>query len=257
MSLYKFNSNQVNKYAGYSRFYLKKRGFRGVCRNSSQSVGEIRNQQLSHSLLAIARADQSLEVGYAYSPYGQTQKVGVENQQAGSENNSQYTGRENDGNGLYYYRARYYDPVLKRFISEDPIGLAGGINKFAYVEGDPISLVDPEGRMGVVSVLAMLGGTGWATYQGYLAGQQFGVAQCKSNRTFDEREQSENWKPAQKLARASDQLNNLIATGGPIAARVGVGIAVAGAGGKFLGTATAFGGASLGFYLGQKDCKCP
>ena len=111
--------------------------------------------------------------------------------------------------------------------------------------------------MGVVSVLAMLGGTGWATYQGYLAGQQFGVAQCKSNRTFDEREQSENWTPAQKLARASDQLNNLIATGGPIAARVGVGIAVAGAGGKFLGTATAFGGASLGFYLGQKDCKCP
>ena len=145
----------------------------------SQSVGEIRNQQLSHSLMtglqldeqiarvtlnqgatpqlktmltdalgsviAIAKADQSLEVGYAYSPYGQTQKVGVENQQTGSENNSQYTGRENDQNGLYYYRARYYDPVLKRFNSEDPIGLAGGINSHAYVEGDPVSFTDPEG----------------------------------------------------------------------------------------------------------------
>jgi len=32
----------------------------------------------------------------------------------------QYTGREVDGTGLYYYRARYYDPVLKRFISDDP-----------------------------------------------------------------------------------------------------------------------------------------
>jgi uncharacterized protein RhaS with RHS repeats len=46
---------------------------------------------------------------------------------------------------LYFYRARYYDPVLKRFISEDPIGLDGGINSHAYVEGDPVSFVDPEG----------------------------------------------------------------------------------------------------------------
>jgi len=33
-----------------------------------------------------------------------------------------YTGRENDGTGLYYYRARYYHPGAKRFIAEDPIG---------------------------------------------------------------------------------------------------------------------------------------
>ncbi|MFN8917742.1 MAG: RHS repeat-associated core domain-containing protein [Burkholderiales bacterium] len=59
--------------------------------------------------------------GYSYSPYGQTQSTG------NTEGDSvQYTGRENDNNGLYYYRARYYDPVLKRFLSEDPIGLAGG-----------------------------------------------------------------------------------------------------------------------------------
>jgi RHS repeat-associated protein len=145
----------------------------------SQSVGEVRNQQLSHSLMtglqmdehiarialnqgatpqvktyltdalgsviANAKADQSLELGYAFSLYGQTQKAGVESEAAGSENPSQYTGRENDNNGLYFYRARYYDPVLKRFISEDPIGLAGGDNFFAYVNGNPISLTDPTG----------------------------------------------------------------------------------------------------------------
>ena len=38
-------------------------------------------------------------------------------------NSYQYTGRENDGTGLYFYRARYYAPALGRFISEDPIGL--------------------------------------------------------------------------------------------------------------------------------------
>jgi hypothetical protein len=61
------------------------------------------------SVIATAKADQSLELGYAFSPYGQTQIVGVEGQIAGSENSSQYTGRENDRNGLYFYRARYYD----------------------------------------------------------------------------------------------------------------------------------------------------
>jgi RHS repeat-associated protein len=159
----------------------------------SQSVGEVRNQQLSHSLMtglqmdehiarialnqgatpqvktyltdalgsviATAKADQSLEVGYAFSPYGQTQKVGVENQQQGSENSSQYTGRENDNNGLYFYRARYYDPVLKRFISEDPIGLAGGWNMYAYVNGAPTMFTDPTG-------LASEGGSGSGGFPG-------------------------------------------------------------------------------------------
>ncbi|MGH2541746.1 MAG: RHS repeat-associated core domain-containing protein, partial [Ardenticatenaceae bacterium] len=45
----------------------------------------------------------------------------------------------------YYYRARYYDPGLKRFISEDPIGIQGGSNIYAYVKGEPISSADPDG----------------------------------------------------------------------------------------------------------------
>jgi len=57
-----------------------------------------------------------------------------------------YTGRERDpDNGLLYYRARWYDPELGRFISEDPIGLAGGINQFAYVGNNPGNGTDPSG----------------------------------------------------------------------------------------------------------------
>jgi RHS repeat-associated protein len=58
-----------------------------------------------------------------------------------------FTGREDDEPlYLYYYRARYYHTDLQRFISEDPIGLAGGdINLYAYVRNRPTRLVDPRG----------------------------------------------------------------------------------------------------------------
>jgi RHS repeat-associated protein len=55
-----------------------------------------------------------------------------------------------EANGLYYMRARYYDSRVGRFISEDPIGFAGGdTNLYAYVQNDPVSLVDPEGLSGI------------------------------------------------------------------------------------------------------------
>lgn len=57
-----------------------------------------------------------------------------------------FTGRERDaGTRLLYYRARWYDPQQGRFISEDPIGLAGGANQYAYAMNDPINNVDPRG----------------------------------------------------------------------------------------------------------------
>ncbi|WP_267103182.1 RHS repeat-associated core domain-containing protein [Xanthomonas sacchari] len=77
---------------------------------------------------------------YDYDPYGATTQSS-----ASFTNPYQYTGRERDANGLYYYRARYYKPEWARFIGEDPIGLAGGSNLYAYVHGSPVSLVDPDG----------------------------------------------------------------------------------------------------------------
>lgn len=58
-----------------------------------------------------------------------------------------FTGRENDGTGLMQYRARYYDPVTGRFISEDPKKQAAGINFYAYVSNDPIDANDPSGEL--------------------------------------------------------------------------------------------------------------
>jgi RHS repeat-associated protein len=56
-----------------------------------------------------------------------------------------YTGREPDATGLMYYRARYYSPDLGRFTQRDPIGLAGGVNMFGYVDGNPVNFTDPSG----------------------------------------------------------------------------------------------------------------
>jgi len=57
-----------------------------------------------------------------------------------------FTGREWDPEtGLHYYRARYYDSRIGRFLSEDPIGFGGGANFYAYVGNAPATAVDPMG----------------------------------------------------------------------------------------------------------------
>jgi RHS repeat-associated protein len=79
---------------------------------------------------------------YAYDAFGnQTTSTGS------LANPYRYTAREYDGEtGLYYYRSRYYDPQARRFVSEDPIGLNGGINLYSYVGNNPVNYVDPEGK---------------------------------------------------------------------------------------------------------------
>lgn len=100
--------------------------------------------------------DGDVIASYSYAPYGAAATADS------GQTNFQFTGRENDGAAnLYYYRARYYSPALSRFISEDPIGLSGGVNLYTYVYGDPVSLVDPYGLVDSLPQWVVDGFTGF------------------------------------------------------------------------------------------------
>jgi RHS repeat-associated protein len=111
------------------------------------------------STLALADSTGNLVTSYTYDPFGRTTISG-----AASANVFQFTGRENDGN-LYYYRARYYNPVMGRFISPDQVGFLGGdANLYGYVHNSPINASDPSGHCGLacaIPIAVEAGPPGW------------------------------------------------------------------------------------------------
>jgi RHS repeat-associated protein len=126
------------------------------------------------STIAMSDSAGTVQTEYTYEPFGKTSSSGTSN-----TNSYQYTGRENDGTGLYYYRSRYYHVGLHRFISQDkllqpylellsagscadPILAAAGenhqsvvmslgrkqpqlLNAYSYVANDPLGSSDPMG----------------------------------------------------------------------------------------------------------------
>jgi RHS repeat-associated protein len=93
------------------------------------------------STVALASASATIQTTYTYESFGATAVSGTS-----STNALQFTGRENDGTGVYFLRERYYSPTQQRFVSEDPIRFAGGgFNVRAYAANTPTRYTDPFG----------------------------------------------------------------------------------------------------------------
>ncbi len=93
------------------------------------------------SVVALTDANGTCVQTYEYSVYGH-----VAASDPNHPNPFMFTGRQFDiETGLYYYRARYYNPYLGRFLQTDPVGYGDGINRYNYCRNNPSSLVDPSG----------------------------------------------------------------------------------------------------------------
>ncbi|MFK4148214.1 RHS repeat-associated core domain-containing protein [Streptomyces sp. NPDC004065] len=114
------------------------------------------------TVVGLANPDGTVATTYAYDPNGTPTASG-----AASSNPYTFTGRENDGTGLLYYRDRYYDPQTGRFISQDPIGHSGGANLYQYALSSPTTYSDPSGNNPMVAACVigglMDGGLDWLT----------------------------------------------------------------------------------------------
>ncbi len=65
-------------------------------------------------------------------------------------------GREYDSEtGLYYYRARYYNPTQGRFLSRDPLGYLPDVNLYRYVGNNPLNLTDPNGQNPILVAIGL------------------------------------------------------------------------------------------------------
>jgi RHS repeat-associated protein len=93
------------------------------------------------SVTSLTTSTGAMANTYTYDSYGQ-----LTGSTGSVTNRFLYTAREFDAEtGLYFYRARYYDPTMGRFLNEDPLKFRAGVNFYAYVKNQPVDFLDPYG----------------------------------------------------------------------------------------------------------------
>jgi RHS repeat-associated protein len=127
------------------------------------------------NVTALMDAQQDIVARYLYDPFGR--QLGQWGELANA-NRMRFSSKEvHKQSGLYYYGFRFYDPSLKRWLTEDPRGEAGGINLYRFVLNSPLRYVDPDGwaPQMIGFTYDPNGGTASPIYVDQKFGQDYGV----------------------------------------------------------------------------------
>lgn len=150
----------------------------------------------------IAETDSSGNVVWReiYTPYGE-----VLNNPSNNKNNQGFTGHISDSDtGLVYMQARFYDPVVGRFYSKDPVSSKGhlnlggeqGFNRYAYAYNNPYKYIDPDGEIPLFAAVFYIG-------KGVYYGTKFAHKVYKANKVRKKGKKLDNRTEKQKrIAKA-------------------------------------------------------
>ena len=118
------------------------------------------------SVAALSNVNGEIVERYSYDVFGEPTIRDANNaviSESAVGNSYMFTGRRWDNEtDNYFYRMRYYNPEIGRFLQADPIGYAVGLNLYSYCGNNPINWIDPWG----LDTLGIHGGTGhsWISY---------------------------------------------------------------------------------------------
>jgi RHS repeat-associated protein len=144
---YEITGSQVTKYLSFAGEVVAKR--------VGATQFYIHNDHLGSVNVITDSAGTEVQ-RFKYKPWGDRLQTGT-----GHVESTSFTAQRQDETGLFYLHARYYDPVLARFISADPIvpsSQAVGLNRYAYAGNDPVNHTDTNGMSFFKTILRVVAG---------------------------------------------------------------------------------------------------